>query len=62
MIISEKQIMKLIGATHTLIAICDSCGDKRKDMIDAVIENGSEIAALLADITNQQSDTLRTIE
>ncbi len=62
MIISEKQVMQLIGNTYTLMAICDCTGMVREDIINAVIKNGSKITDLLSDITKQQFEELKEVE
>lgn len=54
MIISEKQIMKLMTYTAALIS--------RMVADHAPIESINEIAKVLDDITNQQSEDLKEIE
>ncbi len=62
MIISEKQIMQLIGFCHTFMTVCEVTELKRKEIIDDIMPCLPNVAMLLADITLQQSEELKVID
>jgi len=59
--ISDKQIMRLMANTQILLAIGDADDRTRIDIINNIRNMGYEIACLLSDIINQQSDEVKDI-
>ena len=62
MIISEKQIMQLMQAAQTLLAIGDSSFLNYRSTVKGIREVAPKIIDLLIAIKNQQSEELREVK